>query len=88
MSESSVVVGIDIVKAHVDMAVLVTPALAERFANDDDGHQAPLARLEPLNVRLLIMEATCGYEAPLACALQVAGLAVAVINPRARDGTF
>ena len=32
------------------------------------------------------MEATGGYEAPLACALQAAGLAVAVINPRqARD---
>ena len=32
------------------------------------------------------MEATGGYEAPLACALQAVGLAVAVVNPRqARD---
>ena len=32
------------------------------------------------------MEATGGYEAALACALQAAGLAVAVVNPRqARD---
>jgi transposase len=82
MSESSVVVGIDIAKAHVDVAVLATPRLAERFANDDEGHQALIERLSPLNVQLVVMEATGGYEAPLACALQVAGLAVAVINPR------
>ena len=32
------------------------------------------------------MEATGGYEAALACALQAAGLAVAVVNPKhARD---
>ena len=82
MSESSVVVGIDIAKAHVDVAVLATPTLAERFANDDEGHRALIERLEPLNVQLVVMEATGGYEAPLACALQAAGLAVAVINPR------
>lgn len=86
MSESSVVVGIDIAKLHVDVAVSGTPALAERFANDSEGHAAVIARLEPLAVELVVMEATGGYEAPLACALQAAGLAVAVVNPRqARD---
>jgi transposase len=35
---------------------------------------------------LVVMEATGGYEASLACALQAAGLPVAVVNPRqARD---
>jgi transposase len=35
---------------------------------------------------LVLMEATGGYEAALACALQAAGLRVAVVNPRmARD---
>lgn len=82
MSESSVVVGIDIAKAHVDVAVLATPTLAERFANDDEGHRALIERVKPLNVQLVVMEATGGYEAPLACALQAAGMAVAVINPR------
>jgi transposase len=39
--------------------------------------------LEPA---LVLMEATGGYEAALACALQAAGLRVAVVNPRmARD---
>lgn len=86
MSESSVVAGIDIAKLHVDVAVPGTPALAERFANDSESHAVLIARLEPLAVALVVMEATGGYEAPLACALQAAGLAVAVVNPRqARD---
>jgi transposase len=86
MSESSVVAGIDIAKAHVDVAVNATPPLIERFANDSDGHAALSARLAPLGVALVVMEATGGYEAPLACALQAAGFAVAVVNPRqARD---
>lgn len=82
MSETTMVVGVDVSKAHLDVAVLGTVALAERFANDEEGHQALLARVAPLGVQLVVMEATGGYEAPLACALQVAGLAVAVINPR------
>ena len=82
MSESSVVVGIDIAKLHVDVAVSGPPALAERFANDSEGHAVLIARLEPLAVELVVMEATGGYEAPLACALQAAGLTVAVVNPR------
>jgi transposase len=42
--------------------------------------------VQPLGVALVVMEATGGYEAALACALQAAGLAVAVVNPKhARD---
>jgi transposase len=33
-------------------------------------------------VELVVMEATGGYEAALACALQAAGLRVAVVNPK------
>lgn len=82
MSEQAVIAGIDVSKAHLDVALLGQPAAIERWANDDAGHQALLERLAPLGVQLVVMEATGGYEAPLACALQVAGLAVAVINPR------
>jgi len=82
MSESSVVAGIDIAKLHVDVAVSSAPPLIERFANDSDGHALVIARLAPLAVQLVVMEATGGYEAPLACALQAAGFAVAVVNPR------
>ena len=55
-------------------------------SNDTDGHSALAAALTKLQPRLVLMEATGGYEAALACKLQAAGLRVAVINPRmARD---
>jgi len=82
MSASSVVVGIDVSKAHVDVAVLGAKFDARRFDNEPDGHSALAAVLQPLDVALVVMEATGGYEAALACALQAAGLAVAVVNPK------
>jgi transposase len=86
MSGILVVVGIDVAKTHVDVAVLGHTWPARRFANDVDGHSALAAALQPLAARLVVMEATGGYEAPVACALQAAGLPVAVVNPkRARD---
>lgn len=86
MSASSVVVGIDVAKAHVDVAVLGAKFDAQRFDNDAEAHSALAAALMPLGVALVVMEATGGYEAALACALQAAGLPVAVVNPRqARD---
>jgi len=81
-------VGIDVASLRVDVAAIGAelPASLARVSNDADGHSAladGLARLEPA---LVLMEATGGYEAALACALQAAGLRVAVINPRmARD---
>ena len=86
MSGSSVVVGIDVAKAHLDVAALGAKLGAERFENDVEGHTALVAALQPLGVALVVMEATGGYEAAPACALQAAGLAVAVVNPKqARD---
>ena len=86
MSASSVVVGIDVAKVHVDVRVLGAQLEAERFDNEPEAHSALAAALKPLGVALVVMEATGGYEAALACALQAAGLPVAVVNPRqARD---
>lgn len=86
MSEISVVVGIDVAKVHVDCAVLGADFATRQFANDSDGHSALAAALQPLAVSLVVMEATGGYETAVACALQAAGLAVAVVNPKqARD---
>lgn len=85
MSVSSVV-GIDVAKAHVDVFVLGAQFKPQRFDNEADGHSALAIALAPLGVRLVVMEATGGYEAALACSLQAAGFAVAVVNPRqARD---
>lgn len=86
MSASSVVVGIDVAKAHVDVSVLGAKFDAQRFDNQAEGHWALIAALKPLDVALVVMEATGGYETGLVCALQAAGLPVAVVNPRqARD---
>ena len=86
MSVTSVVVGIDVAKAHVDVSVLGVKLDVQRFVNDADGHSALVAALQPFAVSLVVMEATGGYEAAIACALQAAGLSVAVVNPRqARD---
>jgi transposase len=86
MSVTSVVVGIDVAKAHVDVSVLGVKLDVQRFNNDADGHSALVAALLPFAVSLVVMEATGGYEAAIACALQAAGLSVAVVNPRqARD---
>ena len=82
MSVTAVVVGIDVGKAHLDVGVLGAQLEVERFANEAEGHTALAAMLQPLGVALVVMEATGGYEAALACALQAAGLAVAVINPK------
>ena len=86
MSATLVVVGIDVAKAQVDVAVLGARLEAQRFDNEAEGHSALAAALVPLGVALVVMEATGGYEAALACALQAAGLPVAVVNPKqARD---
>jgi transposase len=79
------VVGIDIAKQTFDAAIGIGGAV-ETFANDDSGHDALLAKLAGQRADLIVMEATGGLERDLACALQAAGFAVAVINPRqARD---
>lgn len=88
MPGSSVVVGIDVASAHVDVAVegAPWPASLARMANDSEGHSALAEAVAALAPQMVLMEATGGYEAALACALQASGLRVAVVNPRmARD---
>lgn len=73
-------------KAHVDFSVLGAELDAQRFDNEAEAHSALAAALKPMDVALVVIEATGGYETALACALQAAGLPVAVVNPRqARD---
>lgn len=74
-------VGLDVAKAHLDLAVLPTGARA-RFAHDETGLTALAIYLCPLAPALVVLEATGGYEADVAAALALAGLPVAVVNPR------
>ena len=54
MSASSVVVGIDVAKAHVDVAVLGAQFDAQRFDNQAEGHSVLIAALKPLEVALVV----------------------------------
>src|SRR5258708_17246222 len=76
-----VVVGIDVAKARLDVAV--RPSGEERhLANDAAGIAEAVAWLQTVGARVLVIEATGGYEAPLVAELGVATLPVAVVNPR------
>jgi transposase len=41
-----------------------------------------VARLQPLSPRLVVLEASDGYEGVVAAALAAAGLPVSIVNPR------
>jgi len=74
-------VGIDVAKATLEVAV--RPSGEERqVANDPAGIAAVVAWLQSLQPRVIVVEATGGYEAPVVAELGVAGLQVAVVNPR------
>jgi transposase len=85
--QQTITVGIDVAKAHLDMAVSTSKGV-RNFSNDAEGHAKIVAAIQacPSKPMLIVMEATGGYEKPLAVALQAAGLPVAVVNPkRSRD---
>jgi transposase len=87
---NSLTVGIDVAKATLEMA-LSNRLATSSHSNDEAGHAALLARLEQLrtqgaHIALVVLEATGGFEAEVAWALQLAGWPVVVVNPRqARD---
>ena len=55
---------------------------AWRVDQDQAGVEALVLRLQAMRPQCIVMEATGGYEAPIAAALGAAGLPVAVVNPR------
>jgi transposase len=84
MSEA-VFIGIDVSRDTLEVGSTAQPSTS-RQANDTAGIEALTAELVAFAPALVVLEATGGYEFEAACALQAAGLAVAVVNPRqARD---
>lgn len=80
-----VYVGIDVAKDSFEVAV-TGQSQTLSLANDAVGHTQLGELLAPMAPRLILMEATGGYEQDLALALAGAGLRVSVVNPRqARD---
>ena len=74
-------VGIDIAKAHLDLGVY-PPTTPYRVAHDEAGLAALVAHVQTLAPALVVLEATGGLETDVATALAVAGVPVAVVNPR------
>lgn len=78
---SDIFIGIDVSKATLD--VTARPIGQQwQFTNDDQGRQDALKALQPLQPRLIVMEATGNLEKPLAVELTAAGLHVSIVNPR------
>jgi transposase len=75
------IVGIDISKDRLD--VHVTPS-NEAFVitRDANGLDELVARLRLLQPKLIVMEATGGFETVVAAAIAAAALPLAVVNPR------
>lgn len=78
-------IGLDVSKTQLDIASCPT-GRADQFANTAEGIAACVATLRLAPPTLIVVEATGGLERPAVAAFMVAGLPVAVVNPRhARD---
>ena len=73
--------GIDVSKNTLDVAAFNSNQKWQ-FSNDDTGISQLVETLSKLTPALVVTEATGGYETPAAYALQKAGIACAVVNPR------
>jgi len=84
MDQAEWVIGIDVSKASLDVAVLHTKQ-AFQVANDEAGWADLIGRLKGRAVKAIGLEPTGGYERGVASALCKAGLPVRLVNPyRAR----
>lgn len=75
------VVGIDISKDKLDIGIIPTSEIWS-IPNDVDGLTELAFRLSDLSPKLVVMEATGGFERPVRAVLEQAGLPCAVVNPR------
>lgn len=79
MNSQGVVVGIDVSKDWLDVAM---GSESLRFGNEAEGIAELTRRVRTAGVQLVVMEATGGYETQAATAIAGAGLRLAVVNPR------
>ena len=81
MNTTEQFIGIDVSKARLDVAELPSEARWS-VPNDASGIDALSQRLQACSPTLVVLEATGGLQMPAVAALELAGLPVAVINPR------
>lgn len=74
-------IGIDVAKKHFDLHSFKT-GQDRRMENSADGIRQCVALCNEIRPKLIVMEATGGYERTLAATVQAEGFAVAVVNPR------
>jgi transposase len=71
--------GVDVAKEHLDVSC---GDFQCRVSNDAAGWDVLATKCTELGVDLVALEASGGYERGVVCALQLAGLKVALLNPR------
>jgi len=81
MTQDGAVVGIDVSKDALDVAIFPGNGEALRFSNDADGLKGLIRLIRKIKPRLSAFEATGGYEKALLRALSKAGLAASRLNP-------
>ncbi len=74
-------VGVDVSKNALDVATYTTNK-SWHFPNSGAGINQPTQTLSDLTPAQVVLEATGGYETPLAIALHKAAITCAVVNPR------
>ena len=74
-------VGIDVAKTHLDVSIHPTGERSKVGYTEANVAQL-VTQLQGLVPRVIVVEASGGYEALVATALAAAGLPVAVVNPR------
>src|ERR1700683_575303 len=81
MQTQELFIGIDVSKAQLDGSDLAGE-LTFPHPTDPRGIASVVSLLKTRQPTLIVLEATGGFEFPLAAALTAAGLPVAVVNPR------
>lgn len=74
-------VGIDVAKDSVEVHIRPGGGTFST-GTDTDGLRQLTAKLNPLSPRIVVMEATGGYEAIIAASLDEAGIPLAIVNPK------
>lgn len=81
MNTSEHFIGIDVAKAHLDIAVLPSGE-SWTVSNDEMGIDTLVQRLQAFSPTCVVLEATGGLEMPVTVALASVKLPVVVVNPR------
>jgi transposase len=81
MRSAPVFVGVDVSKARLDVASTDAPETWS-VSNASDGIEQLVQRLRQIGPALVVMEATGGFEVPLAAAVAAAEIPVVIANPR------